>query len=204
MKQILFIAAAILLAAQSNAQIGFKKTKKEPTATEILQHVKAGEAPASTEGPAPLYTAEETQALLEQIKTAKEISDLPVIKTRLTALTADVYKLGGFTDEITDEVYTGWEKVKTLNRDEVFEVHGIYTLPVPINEKGKISFDKITQRQKRYSTVAITPGGLNGNTLFLQQGFDNAFLYGTESGLWDAYTHRFNVILARKEYQQNQ
>ncbi len=151
----------------------------------------------------PLYTAEETQQLINQINKANTIDDLPVIKTRLTALKTDLFSINNFTDEITDKQYTGWQTTGEIGRGDVFKVYGLYNLPTPIKQGGKASLNDLGRRAKYYSAVLVTPGGVNRDAKFMSRSFTNAFLFGTEKDLWKAYTHRYNVLVERAEYQAN-
>ncbi|WP_297096414.1 hypothetical protein [uncultured Draconibacterium sp.] len=151
----------------------------------------------------PIYTTEQTQLLLTQIAEAKTIEDLPVIKTRLTALKTDLFSIENFTDEITDEQYTGWQITGEIRRGDVFEVHGLYNLPTPVKQGGKAGLNDLRRRAKYYSAVLVTPEGVNTDAKFMPRHFSNAFSYGTEEKIWNAYTHRYDVLVQRAEYQAN-
>lgn len=157
----------------------------------------------ATKAQEPLYSAEETQQLLIQISEAKNIDDLPVIKTRLTALKTDVFSIENFTDEITDEQYTGWQVTGELRRDGVFEVYGLYNLPQSIKKAGKARLSDLQRRAKYYSAVLVSPDGVNADAKFMSRHFTNAFLFGTEKKIWAAYSQRYDVLVQRAEYQAN-
>lgn len=203
MKKLLLVLAIALLAInQSLAQLGTaKKKQNDVSVDDIMKRVKESEEKRAykPEEITPVYTPQQRAAILEQIRNAKKVEDLPIITTVVYYPAVGVTKLVTVTNGITDEQEVKWSRDEKLKVGDTIRVYGTYSLGEYVT--GHVpSISDLTQVPYRNRLARITPNH-NEKSLFISSASAERCLehYG-DKDIWRAYEGRKDTILLREEY----
>ena len=199
---ILLIAFFSVNLSSAQLQLGVKK-KKEMSAKEILKRVKESEEKKAYQPKevVSIYSPEEKAKTIEQIRNAKNMDELPVLKSIAYYPNIEVFGLVPFNNEITDERFMVWRNIRKLDVGDTITVYATYDFKKSKKSNLPGSIDDVTFKPYRNLAAKITDD-MNEKTLFISGGsFSGAMSHFGDRDLWDIYEGRRDTILLKQEYK---
>ena len=203
MKKFLFVLFITLLSInQSFSQIRLgKKKQNEVSVEDIMKRVKESEENRAykPEPIDPVYTPEQREAIIKQIRNVKKIEDLPIITIIAYYPMIYVTKLITVHNEITDQDEIKWNSEERLNVGDTIRVYGTYHLGEFFDDHAP-SIDDLKPVPYKNTLARITPNHDEKSLFIPSRSVQKCLNYRGDRDIWYVYEGRKDTILLREEY----